>query len=136
MYRRGRRWTSAAAYTLFIGVGFVTFIAPLTSFTATLQGWLTFIWSLTLVVGGTLGVAGVVAKRPGLEFGGLPVLAASITVFGVVLIARGLSGASASVWGTVLVGMLMLALALKLLARFLDIGFLVRADSRRQDGSK
>ena len=131
-YRGGRRWMSLLAYILFVATGVVSFISPLTSFTATLDTWLVWTWSFVLFAGGTLGVIGVIRKDPAIEFAGLPWQVAAISVAGVVFIARGLSGAAASVWGTIAVGMLMLALASKLLARWFDIGSLVRG--RRRDG--
>lgn len=133
-YRGGRRWMSLTAYVLFVAAGVLSLISPLASFTSTLSLWLVVAWSFVLFAGGTLGVIGVIKRDPALEFAGLPWQTAAVTVAGVVFIARGLSGATASTWGTIVVGMLMLALASKLLARWFDIGALVRG--RRRDGKR
>lgn len=133
-YRRGRRWMSLTAYALFVASGVLSFISPLTSFTASLAVWLVWAWSFVLFTGGTLGVIGVVKRDPALEFAGLPWQVAAVSIAGVVFISRGVSGATASAWGTIVVGMLMLALASKLLARWFDIGYLVRG--RRRDGKR
>jgi len=133
-YRGGRRWMSLLAYVLFVGSGVLSAISPLTSFTATLATSLVWAWSSVLFVGGILGVIGVFKRDPAVEFAGLPWQIAAISVAGVVFIARGVSGASTATWGTIVVGMLMLALAAKLLARWFDIGSLVRG--RRQDGRR
>lgn len=136
MYAPTRRWVSGSAYALFVLVGLITFAFPLTTITSVTAFWVTIVWSLALVVGGTLCVMGAIRRREGYEFVGLPVLSSAVCVFGIVLIGRGMLGATTSVWGAILVGMLMLALSLKLLARWLDIGALVRALSRRTDGEK
>lgn len=131
-YHGGRRWMSLTAYVLFVASGVLSIVSPLASFTSTLTLWLVFAWSFALLAGGTLGVVGVLKRDPALEFAGLPWQMAAVSVAGVVFIARGLSGATATTWGTIVVGMLMLALASQLLARWFDIGALVRG--RRQDG--
>lgn len=129
-YRAGRRWMSLIAYLLFIASGVLSAVSPLTSFTSALVIWLVFAWSFALLAGGTLGVIGVVKQSPALEFAGLPLQFTAVAVAGVVFIGRGMSGATASAWGTIVVGMLMLALASKLLARWFDIGSLVRGRGR------
>jgi hypothetical protein len=135
-YRAGRRWMTLVSYLLFIAAGVVSFLNPLASFTATLSSWLVVVWSFVLLAGGTLGVVGVIRRSPGLEFAGLPWQTAAIAVAGVVFIWRGVLGGTppGTGWGTVVVGMLMLALAAKLLARWFDIGSLVRG--RRRDGGR
>lgn len=131
-YRGGRRWMSLVAYLLFASAGVLSAISPLTSFTATVALWLVLAWSFALTIGGLLGVAGILKRDPALEFAALPLQVASVMVAGVVFIARGVAGATTSAWGAIVVGMLMLALASKLLARWFDIGYLVRG--RRQNG--
>jgi hypothetical protein len=133
-YRGGRRWMSLVAYVLFVAAGVLSFISPLTSFLSTLSFWLVIVWSFVLFAGGILGVIGVLRKSPALEFAALPWQTAAVAVAGVVFVARGWSGATPSAWGTIVVGMLMLALASKLLARWFDIGSLVRG--RRRDGKQ
>lgn len=133
-YRGGKRWMSLSAYLLFCAAGVLSAISPITSFRDSVSLWLTFGWSFVLFAGGTLGVIGIVRKDPAIEFAGLPWQTAAVTAFGVVLIYRGLSGATTSTWGAIVVGMLMLALASKLLARWFDIGLLVRG--RRQGGKR
>lgn len=133
-YRGGRRWLSLAAYVLFVAAGVLSIISPLSSFTVTLSAWLVWAWSFVLLTGGILGVIGVAKQSPALEFAALPQQTAAVAVAGVVFIWRGLSRLPGTTWGTVVVGMLLLALASKLLARWFDIGFLVRG--RRRDGKR
>lgn len=133
-YRGGRRWMSLVAYILFVAAGILSAFSPLTSFLTTLATWLVFAWSFVLFAGGILGVIGVLRRDPALEFAGLPWQTAAVAAAGVVFVWRGLSGLPGTTWGTVVVGMLMLALASKLLARWFDIGLLVRG--RRQDGRR
>lgn len=130
-YRGGRRWMSLVAYVLFIAAGVMSAASPLTTFTATLSGWLVWVWSFVLFAGGILGVIGIVRRDPALEFAALPWQTAAVAVAGVVFIFRGIAHSS---WGGIVVGMLMLALSSKLLARWFDIGFLVRG--RRRDGKR
>src|ERR1043166_5423640 len=97
-YRGGRRWMSLTAYALFVVSGVLSFLSPLTSFTATLQTWLIVAWSFALFAGGILGVIGVMKRDAALEFAGLPWQIAAVAVAGVVFISRGVSGATASAW--------------------------------------
>lgn len=136
-YRGGRRWLSFICYSLFCMVGVTSAFYPLGSFTSSTSQIITYGWSAVLSIGGLLGLVGVLKRSPALEFAGIPVQVSAISVFGIVLVWRGIVGTNVnSQWGAIVVGMLMLALAAKLLARWFDIGYSVRMGSRRQDGKE
>lgn len=130
-YRGGRRWFSLASYLMFVGVGVISFISPLPTFTNMVSAVITVSWSVVIVLGGVLGIIGIVQRSPSFEYAGLPLQFTATGVFGVVLIYRAFSGITTSVWGTSVVGMLMMALTFKLLARWFEVGWSVRKFSRR-----
>jgi membrane-bound ClpP family serine protease len=98
---------------------------------------ITIAWSSVLTLGGLLGAIGIVKRMPSLEYAALPLQFVAVAAFGILLLVRTFFGVTSSVWGTLVVGMLMLALTFKLLARWFEIGWIVRSnDSRRQGGKK
>jgi hypothetical protein len=136
-YRGGRRWFSLAAYTMFVGVGIASMVSPIPTFTSTVSMVITIAWSSVLTLGGLLGAIGIVKRMPSLEYAALPLQFVAVAAFGILLLVRTFFGVTSSVWGTLVVGMLMLALTFKLLARWFEIGWIVRSnDSRRQGGKK
>jgi hypothetical protein len=125
-----RRWLSFFTYLMFVGVGVTSTITPLVTFTSSTSLVITYLWSGITAFGGLLGCWGIIKKSPLMEFYGLPLQFSCIAVFGMVALVRGVQ---IQQWGSIAVGMMMLALTAKLLARWWDIARLIKMLERRRD---
>lgn len=113
------RWLPLLAHVLFVAAGASSIFIPPQSVAESTSQPSTFVWASFLLAGGVLcGSDILIGGRSG-ELTGLPMLGAATLMLGVVLVYRTFVGAGSR--GAAVVGFLACALAVLLIARWVEV---------------
>lgn len=122
--RLRNRWVWLLTYMFFAAAGLGAIFIPPTSVREESSQIATLVWACFLLAGGLLGASDIITGRHFGEVTGLPLLAASVLILGVVLIYRTFTGDGTR--GAAVVGCLACALFALLLARVVEVVRLIR----------